>query len=186
MSSVNLQKLGDSLFAQSDRVSAELLALTYGSTVRQLMADFEEPEEVNNQLERMGYNIGVRLIEDLIAKARITSILHFPESAELVAKLAFKMYLGVTAKVVDWNADRTAYSLQFDENPLTEFTELPEKYSRLWFANILCGVIRGSYEMVQMVVECSYRKCVLRGDDTNEIRITLKEMLSERPPMDED
>jgi len=39
---------------------------------------------------------------------------------------------------------------------------------------------------VQMKVECKYTKCVLRGDDTNEIRIELREMLLERPPLDDE
>mmetsp|Transcript_15824 Transcript_15824/g.64680 ORF Transcript_15824/g.64680 Transcript_15824/m.64680 type:complete len:147 (-) Transcript_15824:3751-4191(-) len=58
MSKVNLQRLGETVFQSSDRVSAELLALTYGSTVKQLLVDYEEPDEVNKQLDQMGYNIG--------------------------------------------------------------------------------------------------------------------------------
>mmetsp|Transcript_15825 Transcript_15825/g.64686 ORF Transcript_15825/g.64686 Transcript_15825/m.64686 type:complete len:187 (-) Transcript_15825:3436-3996(-) len=186
MSKVNLQRLGETVFQSSDRVSAELLALTYGSTVKQLLVDYEEPDEVNKQLDQMGYNIGIRLIEDVIANSKIYTISSFVESAEIVAKVAFKMYLGVVANTIDWNTDKTEFSLQFDENPLTEFTELPDRYSDLWYANVLCGIIRGAYEMVQMKVECKYTKCVLRGDDTNEIRIELREMLLERPPLDDE
>ena len=35
-----------------------------------------------------------------------------------------------------------------EDNPLIEFAELPEQYNKLWYSNILCGVIRGSLEMV--------------------------------------
>lgn len=59
MSKASLSKLGDAAFERTDKVSAELLALTYGSFVRQLLIDFEDAEEVNAQLARMGYNIGV-------------------------------------------------------------------------------------------------------------------------------
>jgi hypothetical protein len=38
-----------------------------------------------------------------------------------------------------------------EENPLTEFVELPEQYNKLWYSNILCGVIRGALEMVKIV-----------------------------------
>lgn len=35
-----------------------------------------------------------------------------------------------------------------DENPLTDFVELPESCHNLSFCNILCGVIRGAMEQV--------------------------------------
>jgi len=38
-----------------------------------------------------------------------------------------------------------------EENPLIEFAELPEQYNKLWYSNILCGVIRGSLEMVSSI-----------------------------------
>jgi len=40
--------------------------------------------------------------------------------------------------------------LIFDENPLTEFVELPEDAMDLWYSNILCGVIRGALELVNV------------------------------------
>jgi trafficking protein particle complex subunit 3 len=45
----------------------------YGSFVRQLLVDYEDPLEVNNQLETMGYNIGVRLVDDFFAKSKISA-----------------------------------------------------------------------------------------------------------------
>ena len=53
-----------------DKVSAELVTLTYGTIVAQLCKDYEyNYPEVNKQLEKMGYNIGIRLIEDFLAKS---------------------------------------------------------------------------------------------------------------------
>jgi len=46
------------------------------------------------------------------------------------------------------------FSLQLGENPLAEFVELPDEYSKLEYSNLLCGVLRGALEMVQMRVEC--------------------------------
>jgi hypothetical protein len=59
----------------------------------QLCKDYDNDyEEVNKQLDKMGYNIGLRLIEDYLAKSntmkRCTS---FRETADMVAK-ARKMY----------------------------------------------------------------------------------------------
>ena len=49
-----------------------------------------------------------------------------------------------------WSEDGTECSLILDENPLATFVELPASHSGLYFSNILCGVIRGALEMVQM------------------------------------
>ena len=64
--------------------------------------------------------------------------------------IAFKIYLNITPTVTSWAADDKSFSLVFDENPLADFVELPEDgpYEKLWFSNILCGVIRGALEMV--------------------------------------
>ena len=42
--------------------------MTYGALVVQLIQDYEDYSEVNKQLEKMGYNIGTRLIEDFLAR----------------------------------------------------------------------------------------------------------------------
>lgn len=180
------QALGDASFSRCERVSAELLALTYGSFVRQLLADYEDVAEVNNQLHASGYNIGLRLVDDFIAKARIQHCSSFSETAEVVAKVAFKMFLGVSASVGVWSSDRKTFGLIFEENPLAEFAELTEDMGALWYSNLLCGVIRGALEMVNMKVECKFVRDRLRGDDTNEICISLNEILTDQPPANED
>lgn len=73
MSRQSLQALGDAGFARCERVSAELLTLTYGSFVRQLLLDYEDPADVNAQLETIGYNMGVRLVDDFLAKSKIST-----------------------------------------------------------------------------------------------------------------
>lgn len=47
-----------------------------------------------------------------------------------------------------------AFSLLFDENPLTDFVELPEEavMGGLSYIKLLEGVIRGSLEMVRHVL----------------------------------
>jgi trafficking protein particle complex subunit 3 len=62
--------------------------LTYGALVVQLIQDYDEDyEEVNKQLEKMGYNIGTRLIEDFLARSSIGRCSDFRDVGEVVAKV---------------------------------------------------------------------------------------------------
>lgn len=136
---------------------------------------------VNKLLENMGYRIGVRLIDEFVAKSTAPPCRSFVDSAEIIAKVGFKMFLGVTATVGSWNEAHTTFTLVLEENPLNTFVELPEKFvkGKLFFSNVLCGVIRGAMEMVMYKVECVFLKDVLRGDDLTEIKVTLIETLRE-------
>uniref|UniRef100_A0AAV1VCW0 Trafficking protein particle complex subunit n=1 Tax=Peronospora matthiolae TaxID=2874970 RepID=A0AAV1VCW0_9STRA len=174
------QRLGDTAWSKIPKVNGELFALTYGSLVTQLIKDFEDLKVVNEQLDKMGYNIGVRLVDEFLAKSGVTTCQDFKETAEVVAKVAFKMFLGISADVSQWNAEGTACSLTLYDNPLTEFVELPPSaYGVLWYSNVLCGVLRGALEMVQMRVEVQFVKDVLQGDDVSEIRLELKGMMED-------
>jgi len=42
----------------------------------------------------------------------------------------------------------TEYGLIFNENPLNDYVELPDKYKDMWYSNIICGIIKGSLETV--------------------------------------
>jgi hypothetical protein len=71
-----------------DKVSAELVTLTYGTIVAQLCKDYEyNYPDVNKQLERMGYNIGIRLIEDFLAKSSAPACTNFREVSEMISKV---------------------------------------------------------------------------------------------------
>ena len=142
------RRVGDAAFSRVEKLNSELFSLTYGAIVTQLLKDYEETDATNAQLEKMGYNIGVRLIDEFLAKAQVGQCGSFQETAEVIAKVGFKMFLGITAEVV--GASASEFSLQLTENPLAEFVELPEHYSSLAYSNMLCGVLRGALEMVQV------------------------------------
>ncbi|KAK4275316.1 hypothetical protein QN277_018420 [Acacia crassicarpa] len=80
---------GEAIFASVERVNAELFTLTYGAIVRQLLTDLEEVEEVNKQLDQMGYNIGIRLIDEFLAKSNVSRCVDFKETAEVIAKVFY-------------------------------------------------------------------------------------------------
>lgn len=71
-----------------DKVSAELVTLTYGTIVAQLCKDYDyNYADVNKQLDRMGYNIGIRLIEDFLAKSSAPACTNFRDVAEMISKV---------------------------------------------------------------------------------------------------
>ena len=99
----------------------------------------------------MGYNIGLRLIEDFLAKTNSGTCSSFRETAEMIAKVGFKVFMNITPTITNWAPEGKAFGLVFEENPLADFVELPDDgraQDELWFSNILCGVIRGALEMV--------------------------------------
>lgn len=180
MSRPSLHALGEASFARCDRISAELLALTYGTFVRQLLLDHESTELVNEQLDKIGKEMGTRLVDDFLCKSKIAHCSNLTDTADAIAKVGFRMYLGVSADVANWSQDGHTFSLVFRENPLAEFAELPDECSGLWYSNLICGVIRGALEAVFMKVDCTFVKCKLRGDGVNEIRVQLLEIQTDR------
>ncbi|KAI1610230.1 NO signaling/Golgi transport ligand-binding domain-containing protein [Exophiala viscosa] len=190
-SSQKAARVGEEIWkTRVDKVNAELVTLTYGTVVAQLCTDYEfDYTQVNQQLDKMGYNIGMRLIEDFLAKSNTGRCGNFRDTAEMIAKVGFKIFLNITPTVTNWTADNKQFSLLFDENPLADFVELPDDgraQDELWFSNILCGVLRGALEMVQMSIEAHFVSDVLRGNDVTEMRVTLIRYIEDEMPPDDE
>lgn len=185
---------GHSLWNKMPKANAELFALTYGSLVSELLRDENDILEINTQLERIGHSIGIRCVDELLAKSELNEVTISPckkmkDTAEVVAKIGFRMFLGMSCEVANISADGKAFSLFLYENPLSIFVELPESskdsegeggpdWSQMKYSNIYCGVIRGALEQVNLKVNCEFVRDVLQGDDVNEIRVELKEVLA--------
>lgn len=51
------------------------------------MKDYENVEDVNKQLDRMGYNIGVRMVEDFLARTNAARCYDLRETADKIQVL---------------------------------------------------------------------------------------------------
>ena len=161
--------------------------MTYGAFVSKLIRENQHRpiEEVNEKLDKMGYNIGSRIIDEFFAKSPPNRGLckTFRETVEVIAKEGFKMFLGVTCEVnaiphqqltdqsnSNPELGQKEFSLILRENPLADFVVLPPQYqsggpsSNLWYSNLICGVIRGALDMVNMKVNCYFVRDQLVGD----------------------
>ena len=192
-------KHGENIFAKSSKVSTELVAMPYGAFVTKILPENQHKpiDEVNTQLERMGYSIGIRIIDEFFAKSPPNRALcrSFRETLEVIAREGFKMFLGVQGEVTSipqMNAgaahqqmnptgEHTSFSIVLRDNPLADFVILPPQYQKsLWYSNILCGVIRGALEMVNIRVTSYFLRDTLCGDPVTEIKVELKEIVKER------
>jgi len=204
MSKSNLTASGHALWSKIPKANAELFALTYGSLVTELIRDYDSHKDINTQLERMGHSIGVRCVDEFLSKADIHNLSIPPcsslkDTAEVIAKVGFRMFMGVNCEVTNFAADESSFSLILHDNPLAIFVELPPSsdggqdyggggggadedgngcdLSKIHYSNVYCGVIRGALEQVNLRVNCAFVRDTLHGEDVNEIRVELKEVL---------
>ncbi|KAK8805661.1 hypothetical protein WA158_002317 [Blastocystis sp. Blastoise] len=164
---------------KNDIVSAELFALTYGAFIAQIIDDYENMDDVNRQLDEIGYNIGNRLVEEFLAKTKTRNCKDFKTTCNVIATKAFPMFLGVSAEVVGSNEEGDVFHIVFHENPLTLFVELPDEYKDLNYSALICGVIKGALEMLHMRVECSFVQDMIKGDSNYDIRVKLVQVVEE-------
>lgn len=151
----NYKQLGEEAWKKAEKINGDLFSLTYGVFVAHLLKTLPDVAAVNAQLDKMGFNIGCRLIDEFLAKNPGIRCGEWPECMEVASKVAFKQFLNVTVNVKYMEKEAL---LSMESDGLGgEWVELPETAIEggLRYANILCGVIRGALEMVNLQVECA-------------------------------
>jgi trafficking protein particle complex subunit 3 len=203
---MNTAQIGTLLWQKQSKCNAEFFALTYGALVAELLRDMEDPTAITNELDRMGHSIGVRCIEEVLAKlssisqnqqlSPATMYKTFPDTSDLI-QTAFRMFMGVPTEIKA--ISDTSYTISFTDNPLAIFVELPPSLTTttapldatsttattkpaLEYSQLLVGMIRGMLEMLQYDVSCRFMNTTMMGggkNETNEILVELKQILQD-------
>ncbi|CAB3402320.1 unnamed protein product [Caenorhabditis bovis] len=171
--------------ADSKKMSSELFCLTYGSLVTEMLKDYEDPKEVTKKLDQMGFNIGVRLADDFLAKnANVPRCRDARQIAEFLCKNALPCYLGVSASSSNWTNGDREFTITLESNPLTELVQVPPNLvaSGLSYSQLIAGAIRGGLEAVHYKVLASASD---NGSSTM-IQIRFEGVLKDNIPAGED
>ena len=155
---------GAMLWQKQQKCNAEFFALTYGALVSELVRDLEDASQIETELDRMGHSMGVRCIEEVLAKAgpRVTDF----ESTQNVVGLAWKLFFGSSMDITKVSENR--YVCKILENPLETFVELPSNFQ---YSILYAGWVRGMLEMLQFDVQVTL--------NNNELTVELKQILAE-------
>lgn len=169
----------NALWQKQPKANAEFFALTYGALVAELVRDLEQTPEIQAELDRMGHSIGIRFIEEVLAKAPELKVSNqFMETVDVV-KVAFKLFLGVTVEIAtNNNEEMDQYTVKMNENPLMVFVELPEDRQDLQYSQLLPGMLRGMLEMLQFDCDVTMSSSTTTtGKEVHEMKVVLKQVL---------
>ena len=169
----------DSIFLERKLNRVELLTFMYGSLLVRLTKDIKDINELNKKIESIGYEMGKRLVDDLIDDFQRG--LDVSEQNKLMERLINQLtqyYLGIMGTYSQ--VSDKEYHLIFPENPISFYVELPESLSNLCYSNIICGILRGMLEISGFEVQCEFVKDKMKGDEVNDLKITLVKYIEER------
>ena len=163
---------------ETKNIKVELLTFMYGTLLVRLTKDIKDINELNKKIELIGYDIGKRLVDDLIDDfQRVDQSDQNKLMEKLICQLA-QHYLGI---IGNYNqVGENEFHLKFNQNPISLYVELPESLDGLCYSNIICGIMRGMLEITGFEVKCEFIKDKMKGDDINDIKITLVKYIEER------
>ena len=175
----------DAIFMERKKNRVELLTFMYGTLLVRLTKDIKDINELNTKIELIGYDIGKRLVDDLIDDFQRG--LDPSDQNKLMERLINQLteyYLGIIGTYNQ--VSEKEYHLIFPENPISSYVELPESLEGLCYPNIICGILRGMMEISGFEIQCEFVKDKMKGDDINDLKITLVKLIEERFIDDED
>jgi hypothetical protein len=177
----------NALWQKQPKANAELFALTYGALIGELLRDIENPRLIEQELDKMGHSMGIRCMEEFLAKNGDLpeTTKQFGETTAELLKTALKMFLGLAVEsnsVLEGGNTVTkemkGFALTFTDNPFTIFVELPEE-TDLQYNQLLAGMCRGMLEVLQFDCACAISKSMMHGNDSYEVSIVLNQVLQE-------
>ena len=168
----------DSLYEERKQNKVELLTFMYGALLVRLTKDIKDIKELNTKIENIGYEMGKRLLDDLIDDFQKKIDPSNPKLMEILIKQLAQYYLGIISSVNQ--VAEKEFHLVFNENPISFYVELPESLNDLCYSNIICGIFRGMLEVSGFEITCEFVKDKMKGDDVNDLKITLIKIIEER------
>ena len=169
----------DNSFLERKQIKVELLTFMYGTLLVRLTKDIKDINQLNTKIELIGYDIGKRLVDDLIDDFQ--RVLDSSDQNKLMEKLICQLaqyYLGIIGTYSQ--TSEKEFHLKFTENPISLYVELPESLEGLCYSNIICGIMRGMLEISGFEIKCEFAKDKMKGDDINDLKITLVKLIEER------
>ena len=160
------------------KIKVDLITFMYGTLLVRLTKDIKDINELNTKIELIGYDIGKRLVDDLIDDfQRVDTSDQNKLMEKLICQLA-QYYLGIIGNYSQ--TGEKEFHLIFTENPISLYVELPESLEGLCYSNVICGIMRGMLEICGYEVKCEIVKDKIKGDDNNDMKITLVKYIEER------
>ena len=168
----------DNLYEERKQNKVELLTFMYGSLLVRLTKDIKDIKELNTKIENIGYEMGKRLLDDLIDDFQKKIDSSNSKLMEILIKQLAQYYLGIISSLSQ--VSEKEYHLVFKENPISFYVELPEELNNLCYSNIICGIFRGMLEVSGFEIKCEFVKDKMKGDDVNDLKIELVKIIEER------
>ena len=134
-------------------------------------------DEINRKTEEIGYNMGKRLLDDIIDDLKDKYDPSNSKMMEILIKQLLQNYLGILPEIKQ--ISEKEYHILFVKNPISFYVELPEHLNALCYSNIICGIIRGMLEVAGYEVTCEFVKDTVKDDDVNDIKLTFVKIIEE-------
>ena len=157
---ISKRKGVDTIFMEKKQNKVELLTFMYGSLLVRLTKDIKDINELNKKIESIGYEMGKRLVDDLIDDFQRG--LDVSDQNTLMEKLIIQLAQYYLCILGSFNqVSEKEYLLFFPENPISFYVELPESLDGLCYS--ISGMLRGMLEISKFEIQCEFVKDKMKG-----------------------